>query len=336
MPVIKAFNGKQKAAILVMTLGPEKAADIFKHLNEEEIEQLTLEIANLRKVSSQDKEKIMEEFYQLCLAQDYIVQGGIEYAKDILERALGSQKAIEIINRLASTLQVRPFDFIRRADPSQLLNFIQNEHSQTIALILAYLNPEQAAILLSSLPAEKQVDIAKRIATMDRTSPEIIQEVENVLEKQLTSLGAQDYTSAGGIQAVVDILNSADRATEKNILDSLENEDPELAEAIKKHLFVFEDIINLDNRSIQRVIREVDNSDLCLALKGASEEVAKVIFNNMSKRMAEMVREDMEYMGPVRLRDVEEAQQKIVAIVRRLEESGEIVISRGKGDEIIV
>ncbi|MDK2836584.1 MAG: flagellar motor switch protein FliG [Thermosediminibacterales bacterium] len=336
MPVIKAFNGKQKAAILVMTLGPEKAADIFKHLNEEEIEQLTLEIANLRKVSSQDKEKIMEEFYQLCLAQDYIVQGGIEYAKDILERALGSQKAIEIINRLASTLQVRPFDFIRRADPSQLLNFIQNEHSQTIALILAYLNPEQAAILLSSLPAEKQVDIAKRIATMDRTSPEIIQEVENVLEKHLTSLGAQDYTSAGGIQAVVDILNSADRATEKNILDSLENEDPELAEAIKKHLFVFEDIINLDNRSIQRVIREVDNSDLCLALKGASEEVAKVIFNNMSKRMAEMVREDMEYMGPVRLRDVEEAQQKIVAIVRRLEENGEIVISRGKGDEIIV
>lgn len=330
------LSGREKAAALLIALGPELAAKIFKHLREDEIEQLTLEIANLQKISSEEQKRVIEEFHQMCLAQEYIAQGGIDYAKEILEKALGSQKAMDIINRLTASLQVRPFDFIRKTEPSQLINFIQNEHPQTIALIMAFLRPEQASQLLSALPPEKQIDIAKRIATMDRTSPEIIQEVERVLEKQLSSLVTQDYTAAGGIQTVVDILNSVDRGTEKNILEALENQDPELAEEIKQRMFVFEDIVLLDNRSIQRVLREIDNKDLALALKGSSEEVKKIIFNNISKRLREMIQEDMEYMGPVRLKDVEEAQQKIVNIIRKLEETGEIVISRGGGDEIIV
>ncbi len=336
MPRKQKLSGREKAAILLVALGPELAAKIFKHLKEDEIEQLTLEIANLQKIPSEEQRRVIEEFHQMCLAQEYIAQGGIDYAKEILEKALGSQKAMDIINRLTASLQVRPFDFIRKAEPSQLINFIQNEHPQTIALIMAFLRPEQASQLLSALPPEKQIDIAKRIATMDRTSPEIIQEVERVLEKQLASLVTQDYTAVGGIQTVVDILNTVDRGTEKNIIEALENQDPELAEEIKQRMFVFEDIVLLDNRSIQRVLREIDNKDLALALKGSSEEVKKIIFNNVSKRLREMIQEDMEYMGPVRLKDVEEAQQKIVNIIRKLEETGEIIISRGGGDEIVV
>ncbi|HOO13457.1 MAG TPA: flagellar motor switch protein FliG, partial [Bacillota bacterium] len=266
----------------------------------------------------------------------YISEGGIEYAKEVLEKALGGQKALDIVNRLTSYLQVRPFDFVRKADPNQILNFIQNEHPQTISLILAYLNPQQAAAIMSSLPPDKQAEVAKRIAIMDRTSPEVIKQVENVLEKKISSLVTHDYTSAGGIQTIVNILNSVDRGTEKNIMETLEVEDTELAEEIKKRMFVFEDIITLDNRSIQRFLREVENDVLATALKGANEEVASVIFSNMSKRLAEMITEDMQFMGPVRLRDVEEAQQKIVNIIRKLEDAGEIVISRGGGDEIIV
>ncbi|MFY9218735.1 MAG: flagellar motor switch protein FliG [Tepidanaerobacteraceae bacterium] len=330
------LSGRQKAAILIVSLGPEVAANIYRHLREEDIEQLTLEIANLAKVSNEQKNEILEEFYQMLVAQNYITEGGIEYAKVVLEKALGTQKAIEIINRLTSSLQVRPFDFIRKADPSQLMNFLQNENAQTIALVMTYLTPEQSASLLSSLPPEKQVDIARRVATMDRTSPEIIMEVERVLERQMASVVTEDYTSAGGIQAVVNILNNVDRGTEKNIIEALEVDNPELAEEIRRRMFVFEDVLTLDNRSIQRTLREVDNNDLTLALKGASEDVKKRIFENMSKRQAEMIREDMEYMGPVRLRDVEDAQQKIVNIIRKLEDAGEIIISRGGGDEIIV
>ncbi len=330
------LSGRQKAAILIVSLGPEVAVNIYRHLREEDIEQLTLEIANLAKVSNEQKNEILEEFYQMLVAQNYITEGGIEYAKVVLEKALGTQKAIEIINRLSSSLQVRPFDFIRKADPSQLMNFLQNENAQTIALVMTYLTPEQSASLLSSLPPEKQVDIARRVATMDRTSPEIIMEVERVLERQMASVVTEDYTSAGGIQAVVNILNNVDRGTEKNIIEALEVDNPELAEEIRRRMFVFEDVLTLDNRSIQRTLREVDNNDLTLALKGASEDVKKRIFENMSKRQAEMIREDMEYMGPVRLRDVEDAQQKIVNIIRKLEDAGEIIISRGGGDEIIV
>jgi len=334
--VQQGLTGRQKAAILLISLGPEVSAQIFKHLREEEIEQLTLEIANVRKVDNAEKEAILSEFHQICLVQEYISQGGIQYAKEILEKALGSSKAMDIINRLTATLQVRPFDFARKADPAQILNFIQNENSQTIALILSYLQSDQAAIILSSLPQDKQADVAKRIAQMDSTSPEVINQVERVLEQKLSSTVTQDYTTAGGIEAIVQILNGVDRGTERTILDSLEIQDPELAEEIKKRMFVFEDIVNIDNRSIQRIIRDIENADLQLALKVASEEVREVIFRNMSKRMAETFREEMEYMGPVRLRDVEEAQTRIVATIRRLEEAGEIIIARGGGDDIIV
>jgi flagellar motor switch protein FliG len=329
-------SGKEKAAMLLISLGPEKSAEIFKHLKDEEIEQLTLEIANIRTVSPQDKERVLEEFYQICLAQEYIAEGGIGYAKEILEKALGTQRALDVINKLTVSLQVRPFDFVRKADPAQLLNFIQNEHSQTIALILAYLKPQQSSIVLSALPQDKQADVTRRIATMDRTSPEVIKEVERVLEKKLSSLVTEDYTAAGGVQAIVDILNSVDRGTEKYIMETLEIEDTDLAEEIKKRMFVFEDILTLDNRSIQRFLRDVENQQLAVALKGATDEVQKVIFSNMSKRLADMIKEDIEFLGPVRLKDVEEAQQKIVNIIRKLEDAGEIVISRGGGDEIIV
>lgn len=330
------FSGKEKAAILLISLGPEKSAQIFKHLKEEEIEQLTLEIANIRTIAPETKEQILKEFYEICLAQEYIVEGGISYAKDILEKALGSERAMEVINRLTVSLQVRPFDFLRKTDASQLLNFIQNEHPQTIALILSYLKPSQSSMVISALSPEKQADVARRISLMDRTSPDIIKEVERVLEKKLSTLVTEDYTAVGGIDSIVEILNAVDRGTEKHIMETLEIEDTELAEEIRKRMFVFEDILSLDNRSIQRVLKEVDNNDLGIALKGSNEEVQNAIFSNLSKRLSAMIKEDMDYMGPVRLRDVEEAQQKIVNIIRKLEDSGEIVISRGGGDEIIV
>lgn len=332
----EGLTGRQKAAILLISLGPDVSAQVYKFLSEEEIEKLTLEIANVRKVESSLKEEILDQFHQLALAQDYISQGGIGYAKSVLEKALGESEAMEIINRLTSTLQVRPFDFARKADPQQILNFIQNEHPQTIALILSYLESVQAGQILSELPQEVQADVAKRIALMDSTSPEIVNEVESILEQKLSATVTQDYTDAGGIEAVVEVLNSVDRSTERTILDALEIQDPELAEEIKKRMFVFEDIVTLDNRSIQRVIRDIENEDLQLALKVSSEEVKEVIFKNMSQRMADTFKEEMEFMGPVRLRDVEEAQSRIVAVIRRLEEAGEIVIARGGGDDIIV
>lgn len=330
------YNGVQKAAILLIALGPEKSAAIFKHLKEDEIEELTLEIANTRSVSPQTKEDILNEFYQVCLAQQYIAEGGIGYAKDLLEKALGNEKAQEVISKLTASLQVRPFEFVRKTDPSQVLNFIQDEHPQTIAMILSYLSSGQAAMILGSLTPEKQADVAKRIAMMDRTSPDVIKEVERVLERKLSSLMNQDYTIVGGVDAIVGILNTVDRGTEKHIMESLEIEEPELADEIRKKMFVFEDILLLDDRAIQRVLRDVDNNDLAVALKGSNEEVQNVIFKNLSKRLAAMIKEDMEYMGPVRMKDVEEAQQKIVSIIRKLEDSAEIVISRGGGDEIIV
>ncbi|HEY8361559.1 MAG TPA: flagellar motor switch protein FliG [Tissierellaceae bacterium] len=331
----KKWTGKEKAAILLIALGPQKSAEIFKHLNEEEIEELTLQIANMRMVSPEEKRTIIEEFYQLCLAQEYISEGGINYAKEVLERALGSEKAKEIISKLTSSLHVRPFEFIRKADPGQLLNYIQNEHPQTIALILSYLTPAQAGQVLSSLPLEKQSDVIRRIAIMDRTSPEVIREVEAVLESKFSNILVQDYTTTGGIQTAVDILNAVDRGTEKHIMEELDAKDAELSEEIRKRMFVFEDIVTLDNRSIQRIIREVDNSQWAIALKGASEEVKQVIFSNMSKRLAEMIKEDIEFMGPVRIRDIEDAQQNIVNVIRKLEEDGEIITPRG-GDEVIV
>lgn len=330
------YTGVQKAAILLIALGPEKSANIFKHLKEDEIEELTLEIANTRSVSPQMKEAVLEEFYQVCLAQQYIAEGGIGYAKELLDKALGEEQAQIVITKLTASLQVRPFEFVRKTDPSQVLNFIQEEHPQTIAMILSYLSAGQAAMILGSLPPEKQADVARRIALMDRTSPDVIKEVESVLERKLASLANQDYTIVGGVDAIVNILNTVDRGTEKHIMESLEIEEPELADEIRKKMFVFEDILLLDDRAIQRVLREVDNNDLEIALKGSNEEVKSVVLKNLSKRLAAMIEEDIEFMGPVRMKDVEEAQQKIVAIIRKLEDSAEIVISRGGGDEVIV
>ena len=330
------ISGLQKAAILLIALGPERSAGVFKHLKEEEIEELTLEIANTRSITPQVKEDVINEFYEVCLAQQYIAEGGISYAKELLEKALGTEKAMDVIGKLTASLQVKPFEFIRKTDAQQLLNFIQDEHPQTIALILSYLSASQAAMLISALPPDKQSDVAKRIAVMDRTSPEIIKEVERVLESKLASLVNQDYTIIGGVDAVVEILNAVDRGTEKHILESLEIEEPELADEIRKKMLVFEDILLLDDRAIQRVLRDVPTDDLALALKSTNEQVQNAIFNNMSKRLAVMIKEDMEFMGPVRMKDVEEAQQKVVNIIRKLEDSGEIIISRGGGDEIVV
>lgn len=320
----------------MISLGLDVSASVYKHLTDEEIERLTLEISNVRAVSPEKKDEIIQEFHETAIAQEYISQGGIHYAKQVLDKALGEDKAASIINRLTSSLKVRPFDFARKADPEQILNFIQHEHPQTIALILSYLDPVQSGQILSELNQDVQAEVARRIAVMDRTSPEIINEVEQILEQKLSSTFTQDYTQTGGIEAVVEVLNGVDRGTEKTILDALEIQDPELADEIKKRMFVFEDIVTLDNRAIQRVIRDVENDDLLLSLKVASEEVKDIVFSNMSQRMAETFKEEMEFMGPVRLRDVEEAQSRIVSVIRRLEEAGEIVIARGGGDDIIV
>lgn len=329
------MTNKQKAAILLIALGPEISAQVFKHLREDEIEKLTLEIANQRKVSQEQRDKVIGEFHQMAMAKEYLSSGGLDYAREVLEKALGSEKAVSIINRLTSSLQIRPFDFARKTDPSQLLNFIQNEHPQTIALIMAYLHPDQSASIISALSPDRQVEVAKRIATMDRTSPDVLKDVERILERKLSSLVTQDFTAAGGVESIVEVLNRVDRTTERTIIENLEVQNPELAEEIKRRMFVFEDIVMLDDRSLQLVLREIESKDLALALKAASGEVAGKVYKNMSKRASEMLREEIEYMGPVRIRDVEEAQQKIVNVIRRLEESGEIVVSRGKGDEII-
>ncbi len=331
-----SLSGVQKAAILLIVLGPERSAEIFKHLKEDEIEELTLEIANTRSVSPSVKDSIINEFYEVCLAQQYIAEGGINYAKELLEKAYGEEKALDVIGRLTASLQVKPFEFVRKTDASQLLNFIVDEHPQTIALVLSYLTTQQSAMIIAALPPDRQADVARRIAVMDRTSPDVIKEVEKVLETKLASLVNQDYTIIGGVDAVVDILNTVDRGTEKHIMETLEIEEPELADEIRKKMFVFEDILLLDNRAIQRVLREVDNNDLAMALKGANEQVQNACLSNLSSRLAAMIKEDMEYMGPVRMKDVEEAQQKIVNIIRKLEDSAEIVISRGGGDEIVV
>ncbi len=336
MPRAQRMSGRQKAAILLIALGQDVAAKVYQRLSSEEVEQLTFEIANLNKVDLEKRENVMKEFRDIALAKEYISTGGIAYAKDVLEKALGTEQAEQILMKLTSTLQVRPFHFARKADPNQILSFLQDEHPQTMALVLSYLDPGQAAMVISSLPGELQANVARRIALMDGTSPGVIAEVEQVLEAKLSTIATLDSTQAGGVDAIVKILNGVDRGTEKHILESLENEDPELADEIKKRMFVFEDIVLLDSRSIQRIIRDVEPKDLQLALKVSSEDVQQVVFGNMSKRMADTFKEDMEFMGPVRLRDVEDAQQRIVGVIRRLEESGEIIVARGGGDDVIV
>jgi flagellar motor switch protein FliG len=330
-----ALTGGQKAALLMIALGDEIASVIYPHLSDSEIEDLTMQIANIGKVDSESFDEVFEDFYQTAIAEKYIQEGGVDYAKDILERALGSEKADEVVQKLSTFLQVTPFDFIRRTDPSNLINFLRNEHPQTIALVLAYLKPNQASAVLAQLSPEVRTDVTRRIALMDRTSPEVIREVERVLEKNLSSVMSQEMTQAGGVNSVVQILNNVDRSTEKSILEALEKNDPELAAEIKNMMFVFEDIVQLDDRSIQQILREVDTKELGLALKGVSEEVQQKMLRNLSKRAGDMLLEDMEFMGPVRLKDVESAQQRIVRVIRSLEDAGEVVIARGEAEMVL-
>jgi len=333
------MSGKEKAAILLACLGPQVASKVLTNMSEEEIEQITLDISNLGVIDPDVRVAVMDEFYSMAIAKRYVAQGGVEYARNLLESALGTDKALEVLTKLQSSLQEVPFEFLKRADPAQICSFIQDEHPQTIALILAHLNSQVSAIVLSALPREIQADVIIRIATMDRTPPEIVREVERVLERKMASIFSQGFTFAGGIKEVAEILNRIERNSEKSIMADLEERDPELADEIARLMFTFDDIVYVDDSGIQRALREIESKDLALALKSANEEVRQKVFRNMSERAREMIREEIEFMGPVRLRNVEEAQQKIVTIVRRLEESGELMIQgRGGGgeDEIVV
>ncbi len=328
-------SGAQRAAAVIIALGTDAASKIYKFLKEEEVEQLTLEIARTTHLSSEELANILNDFYKICLTQKVITDGGVEYARNVLEKAYGQQAASSLLERVTKSLQTKAFDFLRKADYKNLLATIQNEHPQTIALILSYARSEQAATVISDLPPEKQVDVVQRIAMMDRTSPDVIKIVENNLSNKFANVMNVDFTQFGGIDYVADVMNNMDRANEKVIFDELNRRNSELSEEIRQRMFVFEDILTLDDMSIQRFLREIDSKDLVFALKGANKEVAEVIFKNMSSRSADTVRSDLEYTHNVRLRDVEEAQQRIVGVIRNLESEGELVIAKGGKDEII-
>ena len=328
-------SAAQRAATVIIALGTDAASKIYKYLKEEEVEQLTLEIARTTHLASEDLANILNDFYKICLTQKVITDGGVEYARNVLEKAYGQQAATSLLERVTKSLQTKAFDFLRKADYKNLLATIQNEHPQTIALILSYARSEQAATVISDLPPEKQVDVVQRIAMMDRTSPDVIKIVENNLSNKFANVMNVDFTQFGGIDYVADVMNNMDRANEKVIFDELNRRNSELSEEIRQRMFVFEDILTLDDMSIQRFLREIDSKDLVFALKGANKEVAEVIFKNMSSRSADTVRSDLEYTHNVRLRDVEEAQQRIVGVIRNLESEGELVIAKGGKDEII-
>lgn len=332
---IKELTGIQKAAILIITMGPQNSVPVIQGLGEKEVELLTLEMARNSKITPEQRELVLDEFHQMCMANTYIESGGVDYARDVIEKALGQQKAFEIMNRLSTSLKMRPFDVIRRADPKQLFSFIQNEHPQTIALVMTYLPPEKSSILLASLPPNIRVNVSKRIALMGRINPDILKEIEAVLERKLSNLAPVDYASTSGIQSLVDTLNRTDASTLKGIMDALEVDDPDLAEQIKRQMFIFDDIVLLDDKAVQLVLREVDNKDLAKALKGANEDVKNKILTNMSTRASQVLNEDIKFIGSLRVRDVEDAQQKVIKIIRKLEEAGTIVISRG-ADEIVI
>jgi flagellar motor switch protein FliG len=330
------LNFRQKAAIMLMSLGPETAGKVIRHLDEEQTEILSLELARLDKVTSEQRTAVIQEFYEIAIAQDYIAEGGVANAKEVLLAAFGEERADEVMKRIVAAMQIVPFDFLKKADPAQVLSFIQDEHPQTIALILAYMPMANAALILSKLNSELRADVAARIAMMDQTPPEVIRRVEQVLEKKVSSLISQEMTHAGGPKALVDLLNRVDRSTERLIIESLNENNPELAETVKNMMFVFEDIVQLDDRAIQAIMREVDAKELATALKGVNGEVQEKIYKNMSERAVSMLKEDMEFMGPVRVRVVEESQQKIVAVIRRLEETGEIVVGRSGEEDVLV
>ncbi|HOJ94301.1 MAG TPA: flagellar motor switch protein FliG [Fervidobacterium nodosum] len=331
----KTLSGRRKAAILLVTMGPERAAKVLKNLEDSEVEALTVEIANLGKVSNEERKIVLEEFQNLTKARELLITGGIDYAKEMLIKAFGPEKAMQIIERLVSNLAVKPFEFMRTADVVQIVNFLQSEHPQTIALVLSFLDPRTAAQVLGALPENLQIEVIKRISLLERASPDVVKEVEKLLEKKFAGVAIQTMSAVDGLETAAEIMNSLDRSTEKTIMERLTYESPELAEEIRRRMFVFEDILKIDDRAVQLVLREVNMQDLAVALKGASEELKQKILNNMSKRAQQLLKDEMEFMGPVRVKDVEEAQQKIINIIRRLEEAGEIVISRGGGEELI-
>lgn len=333
----KELSSHQKAAIALVAFGPEVASLVLKGMNEQEIEKITGEIANLRDVPPEVEELVISECHDIFMARQYVSQGGIDYAKTVLEKAVGHHKASEIMARLESTLISRGFSLLKEIDPKQLASFFQSEHPQTIALILTQINSYQGAAILSELSPELQAEVAIRIATMEKISPDVLKEVENTLEAHFEASSGRDLSVSGGAKTIAEILNLIDTSAEKNIMQSLEADDPELAGEVKNMMFVFDDIILLDDRSIQRLLKEVETKDLSLALKAAGDEVKKKIFGNVSARVADLVKEEMEFMGPTRLSDVEAAQSRIVEAIRRLEEEGQIIISgRGGGDDIIV
>lgn len=324
-----------RAAAIVVALGEEQAAAVYRHLREDEVEKLTLEVAKLEKLSPSDMQEIVNDFYGLCTTQKVISEGGVLYARTILEKAFGSQLASSYMERVANTMQIRAFEFIRKSNYKNLLMMLQNEHPQTIAFVLSYATAEQASKVIAELPKALQINVIKRIAILESVSPEIVSTVEDVLEKRFSAVVTVDMTEIGGINYVADIMNHTDRTTERYIFDELSKSDPALSNDIRKLMFVFEDIVSLDDMTIQRVLREVDQQDLAIAVKGSSEEIKNVLLNNISTRAKENILADIEYLRNIRMRDVEAAQQKIVDTIRMLEETGEIVISRGEEDMII-
>jgi len=325
----------QKAATVIISLGSETAAQVYKFLSEDEIEKLTYEIAKIQKLGSEDVEEILNDFYALCLTQKVVTEGGVNYARNVLEKAFGNQVASSLLDRVTKSLKTKAFEFIRKTDYKNILTTIQHENAQTIALVLSYARSEQASTIISELPKETRIEVVERIAKMDRTSPEIVAQVEKILERKLSAMTSMDFMEVGGINHIAEIMNQIDRSSEKYIFDELYKRDAKLADEIRKKMFVFEDIIMLDSMAIQTFLREVDSKDLVVALKGSTAEVTEVIFSNMSSRMGDTIKSDMEYLRNVRMRDVEEAQQRIVAVIRKLEEEGEIIVSKGGADEFI-
>jgi flagellar motor switch protein FliG len=335
---LSTLTGRRKAAILLVSLGPEGAAQVFQKLSDDMIEKLTIEMARTRDVSADEAEGVQREAIENAVARGYVADGGIAFARDVLERAMGDQRAGEILSRLATVIEQTPFEFLRDTPADQIVAFLRGEHSQTLALVIANLpSTELAAKVMQLMSPEEQAEVATRIALMDKTSPDVIRDIANVLREKLQMVFQQEYAAAGGVQALADILNAADRGTERNILEHLEQENTDLANEVRSMLFTFDDLLQLDERSVQLVLKGIDTKDLALALRGAGEEVREWIFANLSDRASEMLREELELMPPQRRRVVEEAQSKVVAAVRQLEDAGEIVIARGGAtdDELI-
>lgn len=329
------LTSKQKAAVVIAALGAENAAYVYKFFTNDEVESLTFDVSSLPYLDVATVDGVLGEFYELCLTQKVITDGGVEYARDVLTKAFGEEAAARLMEKINRSMQSKAFDFIRKSDYKNLLAIVQNEYPQTIALILSYANSEQASAVLSELPKEKRVEVIERIAKMDSASPDTVKTVEATLERKFASVVSMDTTEVGGINTVADILNKVDRATEKYIFDELTVRDPVLVDEIKKKMFVFEDILGLDSMSIQRFIRECDTKDLAVAIKGSNEDVAAMLYANMPQRMQDTIQQEIEYLHNIRMRDVEEAQQRIVGIIRHLEEEGELVIGKGGEDEII-